>query len=215
MAHRLLTCLLLGVLSTWLVAWAFAWFGQRRAVVADAWTDHVQLRDGTIRERFRIRGRGREERLLEPFRAVRSVATPEGIETFPTPIRGAIVTEDWGLSLPSTSNVSGQMPSSFKELGFGWPLPALWSAIIPSMPPRVIGGIDMMRPGSHERVLPYFVIVRGLIIDTAVFAAAWMGVLLMADLIVSRLRRLRGHCVHCAYELSGVHGVCPECGRTV
>ena len=52
-------------------------------------------------------------------------------------------------------------------------------------------------------------------VANSIFYAAALGILLIARGAMRRtLRRRRGQCVHCAYDLRGSgHAACPECGR--
>jgi hypothetical protein len=116
----------------------------------------------------------------------------------------------------------------------GWPLPALWCAPAVAFPSGVgiyaiggvglsqhaVGGIplgDEPHPYWHSfriPTLPYRPIWRGLIADILFFSAiAWI---VMMSFTQGRryLRRNRGRCIKCGYDLRGVASArCPECGR--
>lgn len=69
---------------------------------------------------------------------------------------------------------------------------------------------------SSSRVIPLAPIWLGFTVDALFYGAAW-GVLLA--LVVGpgalrrALRRRRGRCLRCAYDLRGIpEGACPECG---
>jgi hypothetical protein len=81
---------------------------------------------------------------------------------------------------------------------------------------------DDVFPGAYRpisvRVLPFGIIWVGFVVNTLFHAFVWVGffLLLTAPWAIRRsIRRRRGRCVACNYDLrsSGVpHNVCPECG---
>ena len=79
---------------------------------------------------------------------------------------------------------------------------------------------DQLHPitdiNGHPRPLPVRPIPRGLIFDSLLFALAWSALLFAPRAIRTRLRlrRGRGLCPACGYDLAGnTTGICPECGR--
>lgn len=112
----------------------------------------------------------------------------------------------------------------------GWPLLALkWQAVAPryeiplmSADERVYAfrwAIDIPEPQSATsgfadlRALPIMPVWVGLIGNTLFFAGAWWVVLLAPRSLRARLRRRRGRCPACAYDLCrDLAGGCPECG---
>lgn len=121
-------------------------------------------------------------------------------------------------------NVDTSRPARLTISAAGWPRLALACVIDDANPSRVIkvtSGITITSEwlsrltGSPGTVfnLPFRVLWKGAVVDTAAFGAVW-GALLLAMLEVRRrLRVRRGVCPWCAYDLSGqpAHG-CPECG---
>jgi hypothetical protein len=65
----------------------------------------------------------------------------------------------------------------------------------------------------RRAILPLLPLWSGLIIDSAIFAAAILGVNVASRRTVSMLRLARGRCPCCGYNLSGLTGTCPECGK--
>jgi hypothetical protein len=78
-------------------------------------------------------------------------------------------------------------------------------------PPRAVRELNV----KPRRVLPLRPLWLGLVVDTALYAAAvWMAVP-GSLLLRSTLRRRRGQCSACGYNLRHVdHRACPECGAT-
>ena len=67
--------------------------------------------------------------------------------------------------------------------------------------------------GASFVALPYMPLRRGLALDTLAFGAAWLIVLLTLRTGRNALRRRRGRCPACGYDLAGDLGAgCPECG---
>lgn len=112
------------------------------------------------------------------------------------------------------------------EHATGWPVPALWYAIVLERLPdqtlgaRAEGGIPFepslvrARRGMAEiRALPYRPIWPGIAVDTAAYGL--IGWLVFGGLRFLRAawRRRRRCCPECGYSLEGIAaGVCPECG---
>lgn len=61
-------------------------------------------------------------------------------------------------------------------------------------------------------LLPYLPYWPGLIADTLVFALLFVGLHQLVAWGRRKRRRERGHCPTCGYDLTGIDGVCPECG---
>lgn len=71
---------------------------------------------------------------------------------------------------------------------------------------------DRFYSPSGKILLPYLPYWPGLIADTLVFAAAFAGLHQLVGLARRAMRRKPGMCVKCGYDLTGIEGVCPECG---
>src|SRR5205814_6005727 len=77
-----------------------------------------------------------------------------------------------------------------------------WNILIARTPPRWF-------------YLPHIPIWPGLILDTAFFTALALGLVRGPALVRRWLRRWRGACPRCGYDLRGAREVCPECGRAI
>jgi len=131
--------------------------------------------------------------------------------------------KSWGLtSTDYEQRIFGYEFSLTQETATGWPLPAFWFAWDKSPASATItGGFDpaILNPppppgrGSTRRAIPYRPIALGLIVDTLAFAALWSVLLLGVPMRQSRRRRSRGLCPRCGYDLKGETDItCPECG---
>lgn len=111
------------------------------------------------------------------------------------------------------------------DTAFGWPAPCLWyqvtagfNRVTMSTTNDTLRGGILLR-GSPEsragtfRALPLRPIWWGLSLNTLVFAMLW-GLLLLAPPAARRaIRRRRGRCPRCGYDLAGQSAPgCPECG---
>ena len=103
----------------------------------------------------------------------------------------------------------------------GWPARSLWShwyKLDPGDTPPTYGSggyILELEPweGFVPRALPVRPIWPGFAINTLFYAAiVWMP---FAPFVLRRhIRRKRGRCLKCGYDLRGAeHEVCPECGQ--
>ena len=118
------------------------------------------------------------------------------------------------------------MEYSVGSLCIGWPWPALRCDVVSNgitdrfshalllpdwMPQVALSGYGVL---SHwAPVLPNEVLVKGSLCDI-VLAMGLLGMGILSVRVVRRSRRRRlGLCVGCGYDLSGVSGKCPECGR--
>lgn len=110
--------------------------------------------------------------------------------------------------------------------GFGWPLPALWYRVhgvyfrlyafgTEIRGGRLLTGEDSLELRAYSfRALPYFVYWPGLRGNSALFAGLWAVLLFGPGTARRRLRRQRGACSACGYDLRDSSAErCPECGQ--
>lgn len=107
------------------------------------------------------------------------------------------------------------------EGAYGWPLPLLgWTERISVVPSQtgsaMFGGfrrpqwLTKLCPGA---VIPYRPIWRGLLVNALVFGTTWFVMIHGYGLSRSVIRRMRGRCPECGYDLRGSpSGGCAECG---
>lgn len=128
-----------------------------------------------------------------------------------------------------------------EEYQFGWPLVCLWavcdvlqfedvSLVLGSQnvlrvwplgnpSPQTSFDIDAMYPFSqnpqrHSWFVPTGILWRPFAINSTTYGAAWWLLLLAPGIARRALRRRRGQCVACGYDLTGnTTGICPECGK--
>ena len=159
----------------------------------------------------------------------------ESMQIFRTQQPISSILPNWG-DLYSQSSIFPEVPGDqiFIEgrtiEGRGWPLRTVWCDY--GFISDDAQGISYLFPGSrrgmietplpvwelsgYPRVLPYLPIWCGIAINT-IFYAAILWLLFPGKFALRRIiRRKRGLCVKCAYDLRGVeHEACPECGTDV
>ncbi len=106
---------------------------------------------------------------------------------------------------------------SVQRLTAGWPLACMegWVTLAGSVR-RERWLADPPPLGAKPlRAIPLCPRVVGLAANAAILAAAFWCAVPGPRLLRRRLRRARGRCADCGYDLSHLqHPVCPECGRT-
>ena len=140
---------------------------------------------------------------------------------------------DWaGYAIPSGD--PDQYDSTFRHVeAFGWPCLSLWSGrenrVSGNAHPNLVfhpmdirygyfsGDPSKIKPGQAHiiKVIPYGPLWLGLLTNS-IFYSAVLWLLIPGPFVLRRMiRRKRGLCVKCAYDLRGAeHKVCPECGHT-
>ena len=98
----------------------------------------------------------------------------------------------------------------------GWPMRALAGSCFDGKPQRDrLGSTGAIVPtrGVQSRglLLPLRPLWPGFLVDTAFWGVAAFVVRSVPGFVRRRVRRRRGRCVRCGYELAGV-ATCPECG---
>ncbi len=237
-AGRIAVCLVLGVVTTLAVAWAFSVSmtvpvpggtdvmaeGFQVHPSADKWYwCQVKVRPGltvVVWELAKKRPHPDnvpdvaihpptvDVRVLDPATQKWNVR----VRKAPLPIDPRAVPA-WARAVHLDPQLSGLTMASAR----GWPLRALWyEATYLSRGQDVSGGarlsasLQWIGPGE---VLPCRPIAAGFAADSVLYAALWSALLFVPGRIGRVVRRLRGRCPRCAYELAHLgHERCPECG---
>lgn len=220
---RCLMSLCMGLITTWLVAWAFGVWGSTGHGQADR-QDFEN--DTSFAAVTRERGAGVDWFFVmlrtpsaESQRAPNFFRDLAGNELLPGWTRA---TRLWaaGHPMPDAAPRMGsstvELAGGWHEAAFGWPRPALrcmtsGRAVLDSLTPP--SWFPAQRDGPPLPALPCRPVWSGLVLDTALFAAAW-GMLGFGFAVARGLWRVsQGHCPCCGYDLLGIEGVCPECGK--
>ncbi len=133
-----------------------------------------------------------------------------------------------GLATPTAAFLSQTGGDQRHVEGRGWPAISLWYMVDETEEPDSVSRkwpahgafpaevhwIPTERPWFHPpRPLPLRPASRGFAINT-VFYAVILWLLTLGPFTARRMiRRKRGHCIKCGYDLRGAeHEACPECG---
>jgi len=119
--------------------------------------------------------------------------------------------------------------ADYSSYVFGWPRPALGAAVL--WPENDLGSfreefmvvaesdplprwqVGQNVPDFPTRFLPLRPIFPGFIINTLFYAAMWFGIFFGVAALRRFVRKKRGRCVKCSYDLRGQFDKgCPECG---
>ena len=105
----------------------------------------------------------------------------------------------------------------------GWPMRSMVSYLDPSSDPAAASPPDCrldfgdtQGPMDLPRGLPFRPIAPGFAVNTLFFAAIAGASLIAGRSLRRAIRRRRGQCIHCAYDLRAAppdRTQCPECGR--
>lgn len=110
---------------------------------------------------------------------------------------------------------SGIKNASISGQAYGWPLRSWAGYFITANPTGRITAWVQVPWRSQREFLPYLPLLPGVLVNTVLFAAVWMGALLAVRRLVRR-RAKPGTCEECGYDLRGLSGEkCPECGAAM
>lgn len=226
LARAFAASVLLGAVSGVLVAWALAaWLPHRTLTKRYNVVLSATSGGNGFVSVFEIRGTGMIRRGWGPGLQARPAFWGELADsaTIALKFKSADQDRSWG-ALPAALESTRRLTAGVRvEDARGWPFLALWCSLDEAAIQGVgggdpaPGGIRLSRPGpkatpGHFRALPMRPIWSGLARNTAVYAGAWLAVLLVLRLGQRILRRIRGRCLACGYDVRGL-ACCPECGR--
>jgi hypothetical protein len=222
---RLSLCLVLGAVTSWLVAAGFAAWGSKKPTRHHATLDPPFPNASSVPTVLRLRkvALGFESRVaiaydpeldwsgdsyMEMIRIIQA-----GDTDFPTLGR-------WGSSPTITNKQLFKNRSGLREEGFGWPRLSFWYPVVPYDPKGDFsghGGIDLQPLTSNtqhwNRAIPLLPIWPGLLIDTGFYSSLWAVPTVCLPMLRVRRRRRKGRCPKCAYDLQHAFKTgCPECG---
>lgn len=214
---RIALALLLGAITTVAVAWSLAFliavnqpFDEVEPVEAKQWLSDIDWyvwredRIGTTfvsTMRLKMKNEQHELRRSEP--------SPDDL------------LPSWsGLRQISPEFISDDVVSEVRSAeARGWPMLALWRDAGGKLSRRPIepsGGIILPlenRAIDYERALPLYLLWPGILVDSVFYATLWFAVLAVPVATRRAIRRTRGRCPRCGYNLRGeFDDGCPECG---
>ncbi len=220
LTKRVAVCVVLGLVTSWLVAWGFAIAGPPTSYVNSKTIQQGKLNSTTEMSMSISTSTGRVCKYYRFSQAIVSpLPPPRTYHKFPPEIKRT----GWGLREDYFAQSTGRKLQLFTETAYGWPAPSLWYADFGGRwptPRQIVGGIPLSGFGHSyagikvtSAALPYVPIWRGLLINTAFFAAVWAIPLSLIPVARARRRIRRGLCPDCCYDLCGAtDGGCPECG---
>jgi hypothetical protein len=229
MAHAALTAsvlLVLGVVTSASVAWLPARFLPRSFATATPIFDRQELASGdALATAFTrecaysaIDHDGRE--FLQRGESGNDVQAEAGLRSFRWNVERVAKPPRWS-RLDAAYAALGR-PDGRGEyvitVEAGWPLSCVWGAameshqgILTTFGLAAVGPINSAPPLRAIAVAPLW---PGLAADTAFYSAAWWLILFVPRRLRRTLRRRRGLCPACRYDLRGLPpgALCPECG---
>jgi len=214
---RILLCLILGAVTTVAVAWGIAMLGQTEVVVRWAeitnadrrwWLEHLPdtLDPKYVRARsqWTFSGIGIDERLVFGKPAL--------------------------LDGPNNSGRSVRLGLPVRAMEYNYWTSYIGDPIRYHSPSGVLWWPESPKISYAERrvrVLPVHPLWPGFLIDTFFYGGIWFGLLFGISAVRRGIRRRRGRCANCGYDLRGQKdhrrdasatsggisgGGCPECG---
>ena len=198
---RISVCILLGLVTTIVIAWACAWRLDRhiRRALAPPNTAGMPVRNVFgVQTEFLVWWSGDA---IDCFGATQLYELYESYADDP----GGYALEDYGQP-PSWSLPHPKNQAERTQTVAGAPFRAMRSvrdeqgAVSAAI---VIAGVE----------LPYHPIWPGLLANTAIYAGAWWVILFGPGMFIRARRRRAGRCMKCGYDLRAIESsACPECG---
>jgi len=242
---RILLCLILGAVTTVAVAWGLAVFGKQelarsKSIIHEEY--YAFLHDGPGRERIGFQStRVAEDKMAawEATNAVWELAMIRACVVAQTSEWPEEIPADWQLRVSAMPGFATDNANLYVFERYGWPCLGIEATIEFGGDPvgaEVFGGIDYtseITPSIHlhdVRFLPIRPVWPGFLIDTLFYGGIWLGLFFGVGAARRGVRRRRGRCVRCGYDLRGQRqesphpqplsrgergtsgGGCPECG---
>jgi hypothetical protein len=177
------------------------------------WSPPTTQRQGRS---FAIRRRIFHHRVDWQYREVEFRGGSSGPPRAPgEPVRAVIPTEELATSLTLADVgwpvASLQMEYRVETQWSGWTAEESW---FPAWElPDNLWELGLDRPRWALGRVPLRPLWPGFLIDSLFYAAIWFGVFLAPGMAKRAIRRKRGRCPRCGYDLRGeLAGGCPECG---
>ena len=230
-------CSALGVITTVLLAWSCAlgpdpsWPDERlRGYLhwdgdGHLWMVHLLQRRGSV-ELYSSSSpiyRRRPGRLLERLRA--------GTQVLGMPLLADEAIPYWSRFHRTLNDAErAELRTVWHEHAYGWPMLSLGFRTENDWQMRGTDGMLLNQPRPFRTVdaivtkpstpilrrsdyLPIGIIWRGLLLDTGLYATIWLALLSVPRPLRRMIRRKRGRCIKCGYDLRGDFSAgCPECG---
>ncbi|MCK4872702.1 MAG: hypothetical protein KAS72_08260 [Phycisphaerales bacterium] len=207
----------LGVFTSFVIAWAFAWRADTSGWELDEWCEGrlwIMHSDFVGRETCSF------------SLGSRTVQAKEGDSEIPAWME----TASWKAGGVLSTGHDPEVLRFWAEACSGWPMPALRWMLVPleysmGSPPSGSGGMTLQYahqgpawlqhavPSAQGGVLAYRPWWPGLLVDTVLWAAVWSLLLFSPLVVIPHLRLRAGKCPRCRYVIGkGDRSGCPECG---
>lgn len=234
--RRALICVALGFVSTVAIAWipgAWVFNGTFRSTFAarKSGLGESRFRPGLVYLLTRESGLGVRWLIVWTQRgADPDEWMPDASRQVPTPESALAAWDLQRFAAERTRYERGDGPPGMSAALFearGWPCHALWcehhkpeaGRALEARGAVVLSGGHRALPRtlageSFQRTLPYRPIVFGLFVNTIVWTIPFTALLIAPGVVRLLRRRLKGACIACGYNLSGLpkDSACPECG---
>lgn len=203
---RLCIALVLGVVTSVGVAWGFNGLTESSAT----WESQLWMEDETNGiVIFKRQDLG--WRTITQFRAVRQ----DGSEKMEIGGGGTVIEREYSRAKKKPRElvtfVAGSDSLWIRSAGFPLICVEMGAYVGPEMPSTEYG---FLRLHKDVRTLPASPLWGGLAVNTACYGAAWYPLLAVPGILRARLRRRKGKCGACGYDMRGLTAAtCPECGE--
>lgn len=225
---RVVVCLLLGAVTTWGVCWGVSLSDASRRPSSQPSPSDFAWRDPASQKWVLIsRDRLGPARQRLGWMFAHEDLVQEGDWAFEC-VQGRRTRAIWRVSSAKpfgidTSRRPIHSPYCQVICTSGWPLQAMYHreerigscfGFVPPLSSPKVGITLKSAPQLEPRVLPLGIRPLGFAADTVLYANIWHCLIFFPALLRAALRRRRGLCAACAYDLTGIApgAPCPECG---